>query len=306
MMLRYLILLSIFLTLSSARGEDVNLNCLFVEVSGVYRCYLRGITVDDNESQRINIQGNHMASRTDEDVIRVEIIDSTTPFIITEIFTTFENVEVLIITSSRLRRIQEDAFESANNLKTLAISDSLLESLDFGMFQGLTQLTTLSVYDGVLENVDEHAFDGLNSLGVLYLKNNKITALDKNVFKSLSRLYYVVLSGNSLKSLHGEIFANNRYLEQINLEDNRINALGNAFLDNLQYLMHLNMERNICVSGAWSVGIMYPLDEMRRILQQCFDNFIEPPPDGEVRRFIFELLGSLVIRDESGNVIVEL
>lgn len=243
-----------------------------------------------------------MFGRSNADVQRVDVVDSTTPFIIVQLFTTFENLEMLIVTSSELSRIQPNAFANATNLKTLAIGENPLRSLDSQAFADLTQLTTLSLFNGDLESIDERSFEGLQLLEILFLSGNKIAALPRNVFRSLENLFFITLERNLLESLHGDTFANNRNVQQISLEGNKVNALGGNFLDNLPRLSYLNMEGNRCVSGTWGVNVVTPKEEVLRILQPCFDNYVE---DG-VKIFTIELRGSLVLRDQSGNEILRL
>jgi Leucine rich repeat len=296
-MFRCLIILSTLLTF--AISQNVNLSCLFAEMSGVYRCLLRNVNVADDENQNIIIGGNHMFGRTNEEVTQVDLSTSTTPFIITQFFTTFVNLETLIISSSGLTRIQANAFESAQNLVTLAIGGNPLQSLNAEAFLGLNKLTSLSVYDSELANVNERAFEGLELVDILFLSGNKIQSLPHAVFQPFVNLFYVSLSNNSLESLHGETFSNNRVVQQIELADNRINSLGNNILDNLNNLRYLNMEGNVCVNEAWSLT---PKEQLLQILKPCFDNFI----DSELKIFTFELHGTLIIRDGKGNEILKL
>lgn len=292
-----------FLVLTSS--QNVNLNCFFSDVNGVYRCLLRVINISDDESQNIIIGGNHIFGRSNANVSRVDVIDSTTPFIISQLFTTFVNLEILIITASGLQRIQANAFTNAHNLRTLSMGGNPLMTLSHGMFDGLTNLHVLSVFDSDLETVDERTFDPLAAIEILFLSGNKIKSLPPNVFRPLRELYFLSLDGNYLESLHGDTFVNHPNLQQINLQNNSINALGANFLNNLNRLNWLNMENNRCVNGSWSVGVAITMEDMLRILQPCFDNFVDIP-NGEVKTFTFELLGTLVIRDKNGNELMRL
>ena len=272
---------------------------MFANVNGVYHCLLRNVNVADNDSQNIVINGNHMFGRSDADVKRIDLSVSTTPFIITQFFTTFPNLEVLFGTSWGLERIQNNAFVSAVNLKQLVLGRNPIQTLNAEAFRGLGKLTRLSVYDSELTTVNEGAFKSLESVDILFLSGNKIQSLPRNVFEPLVNLYFISLADNFLESLHGDTFSNNKLLQQVNLKNNQINSLGSSFLDNLNYLNYLNMEGNKCASGEWSLK---PRDELKRILNLCFENFI----DSDVKIFTFELRGTLLIRDEKGNEILKL
>lgn len=90
----------------------------------------------------------------------------------------------------------------------------------------------------------------------------------------------------------------------MNFTDNQINALGRGFLTNLNYLNHFNMDGNRCVSGSWGVSISVSTEDVLRILQPCFDNYLES--QDVVKTFTIALRGSLIIKDENGNEILKL
>jgi Leucine-rich repeat (LRR) protein len=296
-MLRCLMLLSSILTV--AISQNVNLNCLFADMSGVYRCLLRNANVADNESQNIIIGGNHIFGRSNSDVKRIDLSDSTTPFVISQFFTTFPNLDTLVVQSSGLTRVQGEAFRNAANLDVLAFGRNPIQALGAGAFRGLDKLTRLSVYDSDLATIDEEAFEGLESVDIVFLSGNKIQTLHRNTFKPFVNLYFISLADNAIESLHGDIFSGNRFVQQIQLQNNRINALGSSFLDNLSYLNFLDMQGNRCVSASWSLT---SLEQLRALLKPCFENFI----DSDVKIFTFELHGTLLIRDEKGNEILKL
>lgn len=266
-------LLLLFSIISSSFGEIVNLNCIFFTEFNQYTCLISNVVVADNENQQFVIGGNHTAGRSDSDVERLQIMFSQTPFIITQLFETFSNVQVLTIESSHLTRIQPRAFENAKELTSVVIVGNAIREVPARVFGSSTRLRLIDMDSNQINHVDENAFEGLASLQLLYLDQNKIYKLSSDVFRPLVSLRTLFLQDNQLDSLDGKIFANNRQLFQVDIERNRINRVGRSFLDGLNNLFLLTMTGNLCVSKFWSISGSTTLDSVRADLKTCFANF---------------------------------
>lgn len=296
----------VLLALTAANAQTVTLNCVFSFIFGnTYMCRLNGVTVVDNESQVINIGGVHLAGQSNANVRRVEIANSNIPFIVTQIFSTFPNLNTfLIMTDSGLNRIQPGAFSSATNLQFITItSNRNLRTIPASAFIGTPRVTFLDLFNNQIETVHEMAFNGLDFIQMLFLDFNRIRQLPVNVFRQLTDLNTLYLSNNSLTALHGNIVANNPNLEELRLLDNPINAIGRNFLINNQRLQSLNMLRNECADSFWIVGQnQVTVETIRQGLSTCFDNAVETP----VKRFMLELRGTLALQNEDGSEIIRI
>lgn len=299
------------LGLASVNAQTILVRCSFTTINTLYTCQIAGVTVEDNLIVNIIFGGNHHSGRTNSDVNRAEIIMSNIPFVLSQLFVTFPNLVELKITNGGLTRIQTGAFANAINLKTIAITgNSNLRTLESNAFSGAINANFIDMFLNQISEIHEQAFEGLHSLGFLHLDNNRIAEIRGDTFQNLSSLDTLVISGNSLSSLPGRLFANTAQIRQIEMANNEINAIGRNFVDwNLTNLKVLNLVGNRCTSGSWIIQDNSTFDIIRQSLSTCFDNSnetTEPPIDNEVRRFILELHGTLIIRAENGTEIARL
>lgn len=302
----------LFVALSAkAFAQDVDLNCNFVIVTNNYTCELRGVTIADDENANFVIGGQHLTGMSNADVHRVDILSSSTPFIISQIFTTFPNLEQFWIRGGvGLTRIQANAFANATNLRLIEIAgNNQLRIIHANAFTGASNVEILRLFSNRIETIHETAFSELSSLRSLELESNRIQSLHHFVFRSLASLEELMLSDNLMESIDGRTLANNGQITRLDFSRNRVNALGRTFLDSLTRLQTLNTLGNLCASNFWIVdGFFVTMDILRAALGNCFANFVEPPPEPEddVKKFTLELRGSLIIRDENGNEIIRL
>ena len=197
----------------SVTAQNVNINCVYhLPNPGVYTCLLLGIIVADNENQSFTIGGAHMSGRNNDDVLQVEIVNSDTPFIISQLFTTFSNMQRFIVTQDRgLRRIQTGAFRNATNLNNFVIHfNEKLRVIEQNSFTGASNVVSFSIVTNQIETIDDSAFNGLNRAQFVYLGMNQIRHLSENLLRNLPQLMILHSQFNSLhrvakwKSFHSQ------------------------------------------------------------------------------------------------------
>lgn len=293
----------LLLGLGKVQSQTVNLNCVFGLVNNVYTCQLAGITIVDNENANIVIGGTHNSGYNNAGVRRVNILNSNIPFVVRQLFTSFVNLEGLNIANGGLTRIQSNALTGASNLREfLASNNVLLQRIEANAFAGAPNLSFVDLFQNGLDSIHENAFTGLSRLEFLNADYNQIRTLPVNVFRPLTSLTAVSLGTNVLETLDGRIFENNRLLNTVLLDGNQINAMGRNLLDGLFQMSFFSILRNRCANSQWRVGGGTTLDSIRTGLNICFNNYVENP-NTEVRRFVLELQGTLIIRSENGTEI---
>lgn len=300
-----LIFAAILAALSATQAQDFNVDCDF-QVTGLwqaYTCVIENVTIPDNENFNIIFGGQHLEGRDDSQVERVHIWFSNIPFIMSQVFTTFPNLEVLSH-GTNLTRIQPNAFANASSLLEFYTSSGpQLTTIPANAFAGATSLTWLLIRDCGIQTIDENAFSGLSQLLDLFLQNLEIRELPADVFRPLELVEIIYLNNNLLESLPGRLFEANPHLFWINLNYNRIDAIERDFIDNKQALERLEFRENLCASDVWDTWFEgVTLDTMREGLRTCFDNF----EGGDVKIFVMELRGHMTIRDQNGAEIITL
>lgn len=140
------------------------LNCNFWQGSG-YTCQISGTHLTE-QSNVIGISGNHSTGRGNDDVIQVEIYDSTVHTLPQILFNEFKNlIEIwsrepsiiskmdplrncsslrfLMISADRFQTLRNSTFEECRNLNLFTLFNSHISLIEPDAFRGLTKLTSL-------------------------------------------------------------------------------------------------------------------------------------------------------------------
>lgn len=286
-----------------AQAQDFTINCNFFKTSNGYTCQINESGIYDNEKSDIRIGGQHLDGLTNDDVLVVLITNSSVPFVITEVFTTFPNLYFLsIMKDSRLARIQTGAFRNASNLEFVFISGlSELKSIEANAFKGGSKIMSLDLILNKIETIHETAFDGLVALRFLYLDGNQITHLPGQLFRSCKRLETLNAPVNFLDSLDGRLLSNSLQVRVLDFSRNSINAIGFKFLNELNNLTTFRLEGNRCANDSWTISDKVTIDTIRGNLNYCFRN-----ADTKLKRFKLEVKGSIVLRNEDGSELIRI
>ena len=286
--------------LSPALSQDLSLGCDFFDEYNGYGCLLNNITVLDRV-QNLTIGGEHIGNFTNDDVRIVRITNSNTPFVIEQIFTTFENLRILQIYDSHLESIN---LPNATHLRDIYVVGNNISRIDNATFVNQPQLLYLSLRNNQILELDEDAFVGLASLESLVLIANHIQNIALRTFHPLVNVTYLDLERNNLSSIGNEVFSQNTHLRNLYLEYNQISEITPRFTSGFgSSIAYINLVGNVCIDQSFSVSVG---DEFGRILihnglRTCFQNFIGTVP--ELREITFQFRGPLRLFDEFGNLI---
>lgn len=297
-----IILVTMLAVSSTVTAQTLNVTCRFeLPTQFTYTCFISDVTIPDDDNLDIVFVGEHLDGRGNDDVDMVVISSSSIPFIMPQLFTTFERFVVLRY-SSNLTRIQPNAFANASNLREFHIEEAPeLLTIPENAFVGAVRLVFMQITDSGIQTIHENAFNGLPEFAALYLNRLQIRELPVNVFRPVPTMFLVSLDGNLLESLPGRLFEANPLVFALFLRDNRINAVERNFLDFMPALEQLDLRNNICANQEWDT--VFPgvdLETIREGLSVCFDNF-EP-----VKIFHIELRGHMTIRDVNGTEVISL
>lgn len=294
-------MLALAVSCSTAQDANNTLTCNFQ--NGVrYTCVLSGIEVS-NPSANITISGEHLANRTDDDVAKIQIVNSNTPFMIQQLFEAFPNVLELDITASNLQSINIPDFVQ---LRVLHLDHNNISRIENGTFSNQTQLTALSVYDCEVTELDEDAFVGLESLVSVGFDNNRIHEILPRTFFSFVNVIYLDFQGNNLTRIDEGIFSRMELLRSLYLERNQINAIHPGFSATLpSSLAFLNLSANQCINGSFNPNSELSKMLLNGSLRPCFGNFVGAPA-GAPRNITLEFVGAVRLFDEFGNMVANI
>ena len=286
--------------LSPALSQNLALECDFFDEYNGYGCLLNNITVLDR-ARNLTIGGEHIGNFTNADVRIVRITNSNTPFVIEQIFTTFENVRNLQIYDSHLESIN---LPNATHLREIYFIGNNISRIENATFINHPQLIYLNLRNNQILELDEDAFLGLSLVIALGLNSNHITNIAPRTFHPLVNATYLNLEGNNLSSIGNEVFSQNTHMETLYLENNQISEITPRFTSRFgTELSYINLAGNVCIDRSFS---MSGDEEFGRILihnglRKCFQNFIGTVP--ELREITFQFRGPLRLFDEFGNLI---
>lgn len=260
-------------------------------------------------TQKISISGVHAANFSNDDVVNIKILNSHTPFVITEVLEAFPNAEGLEIRKSSLQRVQSFALSTASNLKNMIIVENKIPILEHGAFDGLAKLEVLLLINNHIETIAEGAFFGLESLKILWITHNRFSVLEPTTFGSLINLKKLIITHSYLTRLEGQIFENNTELAQLILTDNKITEIAPTFIDNLNLEM-LKLKDNVCVDQDFvELDMKIHKKDLMTSLDECFDNFalgtmeVRESIQNTVQRITMEIEGKFTIYNDKGDVL---
>lgn len=278
----------------------MSIECRFVNtIYNEYACLIDDLEALDSSANYV-ITGQHLENRANSDIEVVRILNSNTPFMIQQIFTTFSNMVELEIGFSNLQSIN---IPDTVQLNWLDLYGNNITRIGSGNFQGQTALRFFYAVNNNIQEIAEDAFEGLSELITIQLINNRITEIAPRTFQPVPNVNYIDFERNNLTSIGEEVFSWNQNLASLYLEFNEINEIHPRFAANLRdSLRFINLTGNRCIGQSFFLASEAGWRSLNAGLQTCFNNFNGTIP--EARSITMEFTGNLSIFDEFGNLIV--
>lgn len=258
---------------TAVNAETVHLTCDFLFPQDQYTCQIAAALVLDNPNATFVIGGTHVEGFNNNDVKRLWITNSNIPFVISQLFATFPNLNWATINNGGLLRLQSYGFYDGQNLEQLRIHfNPNLQTIEPTAFAGLYKLLELEIVGNSVDTITASTFVGLTALQRLQVRNTRIQSIPHDTFISHSNLREVDFHANQLTTLDGLLFANNRQLVQITFTVNRIDSIGRGFIDGLNELRYADFSGNVCINNFWFINEASQLQMIREGLEPCFAN----------------------------------
>lgn len=224
-----------------------------------------------------SINGSHTEERSNSDVSSVYITNQITRIVPTIVCQQFENLNMLLITSSRLTVLTPSSFDDCNNLEILLLNFNFITEIPDGTFSTTPKLSVMQIVSNNIEVIGDLAFEG-SSLAFLDLSDNYLREFNPRPFEIInSTLVDLLLPINRFTSLPINAFNALRNLIVLQLHYNEFNDRipPNTFspLLSLETLTLIDCGLNV-FDRSWFQG-------MSRLnsLQLSYNN-IEELPDG--------------------------
>lgn len=162
--------------------------------------------------------------------------------------------------------LSEDTFKDINNLIVLKIESSNLKRVSLLTYRELVHLKELYLNDNKLSMITAYEFTSLSSLKLLYLDGNQLHIIRDHAFSGL-RLIHLGLSRNSLQYLPSCAFCN-LMLESLDLSSNKFTTFSSSLLSPLSLtlsVLSVNGNHDLeSPSGSFS-HLIHPLKRVQVI-----------------------------------------
>jgi len=209
------------------------------------------------------ITGQHLAGRTNADVVNLIASNSRIQIVSPVFMNTFTNLQILSMNGS-FTTVHQDSFPHCQSLRELYLDRNLIVQLPVGAFTGCNQLFYLEMDTNSLETINEGTFDGLNQLRILNLRLNWIRNLGQNSFRPLPNLEILNLNNNFIRTIHVQTFDMMTNLRELYLNNNLLMDLNPATsMLPLRNLRILDLSGNFLRTftfGAHSLSMLETLD----------------------------------------------
>lgn len=227
---------------------SITMICDYDNINNVYSCNTDKFEIN-KENVVIEITGEHLAGKENEDVFELNISNSTTPFLTNSIFHHFEKLRNIKIVKSNLLSLSKGVFTGAEYLKKIFIQGNNIKSIKPNTFEGADNLNVLNLDNNQIEFVTPDAFNGLTYLQILNLSNNKIKEIPARVLNNLHYLMYLKATANKLQRLDGALLNNNTILREVWFDQNGIFNIGANLLTYSKEFQRVVFSNNVCIDN---------------------------------------------------------
>jgi BTB/POZ domain/Leucine rich repeat len=185
------------------------------------------MSVENPETEIIDVKGQHKMDRSNEDVAVVCIENSSLQHFPRHLEKIFPNMTKLTIDKCGLETISREDLKGLENLEKLIISENKIKKLPNDLFEDMKKLETVSFYGNELESMSSKLLEPIKgSLWcVNFVKNKKIDVVfrDLNAKDSLQLKHLMEIIDNSCNAPEGP--ARQKHNEETMME---IEALWNS------------------------------------------------------------------------------
>lgn len=210
--------------------------------TSVYACNLENV-VATSADDIIDLSGNHIGERTDEDVSQLIVFaQSTLEEIPSMIFDTFPNLELFNLYLAQTRHV--DMGNCGTRLREIRINGNDIVRIQNGAFSGCTDIEYLQLIESNVFEIDEHVFDDIPNLIDLTILNNQLTDIQENLFLYSTRIENLRIDQNLVTTIHPRAFQSMISLRNINLQVNSLETILSGTFSNLLHLETLNLRAN--------------------------------------------------------------
>lgn len=201
-------------------------------------CFLKNLNAIDEE---LNFVTNTKLFRDEK--LYITFAGSSFEKLPSEIFTAYENVQIVLMANCKVQEIEENSFQEAHSLKHLTLERNKISVLESSTFNGAENLEGLDLAFNEIENLPTGVFSKLIKLKELYLSGNKIKTVEQTTFSTLTQLSMLSL-GSDLTVISPNLFSQNNDLTYLDLKRNQLADVYDS-IKHLYKLEYLDLSGNL-------------------------------------------------------------
>jgi hypothetical protein len=158
----------------------------YVNRSQSYRAIVKKL--EDDTSDDIKIEGQHLSGKTNNQVQSMEIRNIELFKVPGGIGAVFNFIKTLWLEECNIHGIVREDFRNFKRLRELKLGKNQIQVLNADVFSEMPNLTYLSLAHNLLTAIDPHVFDSLRKLNKLNLQHNsKINAVFSDIADETNR-----------------------------------------------------------------------------------------------------------------------
>jgi Leucine-rich repeat (LRR) protein len=306
MLQKILVVVCLVACVSQAQILRFNITCAFEnsEILGNerYTCSMDQLEYDfSTPFYFIQVTGNHLSGRTNDDVQNLRLTRSETNLIPSNIFNVFPNVQALEVENCGGINFIPPDFLFAGNLQDIRIVNNNISTLGgFAFIHTGPTLQTLILDNNNMTSLGPMPFANSFNLRHVSIANNRIRVLTPRMTSTLRNLRTFDASNNQIEDLDGRIFFNSRLVERVNFSGNNILSIGSSMLNINANIRELQLEGNQCINQNFEFESEVDLEAIRAALNTCFIN----SPLGT--QLTLTVDGNLIVFDENDEVVLRI
>ena len=249
-----------------------------------YSCELINVSYH-NENDEFIIEGQHLDSYNDEDVLAVFTSFSNFSFVPKEILQRFKNLEELLLSQMEIKTI-DGLFQVCDKLQVMTFYRNKLKRIESRAFEHCPNLNYLDLGENQISEIHFDAFENLAKLETLVLDSNPVVIFDSRTFDKLTNLKFLYMSGTEIPKLYPWTIKNLKKLERF--------YFGSNFL----------VEKTVIDSGTFKS--MHSLQTLSLSMKNAGEMEIEPRAFYDLPNLVQLVLAENSIKKLNSNSFVNL
>ncbi|RUS73180.1 hypothetical protein EGW08_019054 [Elysia chlorotica] len=146
---------------------------------------------------------------------------------------TAPNLEILELTSVRVRVLRGNAFIGINRLRLMTITGCTFDIVEPDSFRGISEVDKFEIIDSKFGRLGKHAFAHISNVAEFFLWSNTFDYLSREAFMGLKNIETFQLIRNNITRMGHDVFKDASGIDTVTVYQNKIGQVDSGSLDSL-------------------------------------------------------------------------